>query len=614
MPVQEQVLTHSFGGQDLYVQSQTGTGKTAAFLIVIFQRLLSESLLNGKKAIIMVPTRELAVQVEEEAKLLGKYLPFKIGSFYGGVGYTQQQQLLRDNAQILVGTPGRVLDLNSSGRMNLMEIAFLVLDEADRMFDMGFYPDLRKLIKVVPPADRRQTMLFSATLNAWVKNLAWEYTKSPFEIEIAPETVTVDEVEQILYHVPSHDKMKVLLGIMEREQPESAVIFCNTKRYTEIVAKRLRLNGYDCEFIIGDLPQVKRLKVIDDIKAGAIRYLVATDVAARGLDIEGLALVVNYDLPVEAENYVHRIGRTARAGKTGKAITLASEQDVYELPAIERYIGKKIPAETAGEELYAGDKSEGIRISTDFYEDRHEGRSPRPRGDRGGRGSGARSGGSPGGERYRGGRTGERDERGAAGEGGSSRRGPPRRNAGEFRKEEGETRNRNRPLPPRNGKGQRSNSGDAPAGEKSEGFYRLSFEERMVYYKQKYEGRRPLNGDEGQRPEARPEARPDQRPRDRREPPEGSRQPDRQGRQETGRRPERKRRQGPPSRPREEESGRAETPGAEKSSRRRRRGKTSQAPQGDSFKPASVQKPETALPAEPKKGILSRVFGLFKKD
>ena len=267
MPVQEQVLQHAFGGQDLYVQSQTGTGKTAAFLIVIYQRLLTEPMLGGKKAIIMVPTRELAVQVEEEAKLLGKYLPFKSGSFYGGVGYTQQTTMLRNNVEIMVGTPGRVLDLNQSGQMNLMDIAFLVLDEADRMFDMGFYPDLRKLIRAVPPADRRQTMLFSATLNAWVKNLAWEYTRNPFEIAIEPETVTVEEVDQILYHVSSGDKMKLLLGILKRESPESALVFCNTKRYAEITAKRLRLNGYDCEFIMGDLPQSKRLKIIDDIKA-----------------------------------------------------------------------------------------------------------------------------------------------------------------------------------------------------------------------------------------------------------------------------------------------------------------------------------------------------------
>jgi ATP-dependent RNA helicase RhlB len=372
MPVQEQVLRHAFGGQDLYVQSQTGTGKTAAFLVVIFQRLLTENFLTGKKALIMAPTRELAVQIEEESNMLGKYLPVKTGSFYGGVGYTQQERLLRDKVQIMVGTPGRVLDLNKSGRMNLMEIAFLIIDEADRMFDMGFYPDLRRLIRVVPTADRRQTMLFSATLNSWVKNLAWEYTKSPFEIEIKPEIVTVEEVEQILYHVPSEEKMKLLLGILKREQPESAIVFCNTKRYTEIVAKRLRMNGYTCEFIVGDLPQSRRLKVIDDVKAGKIKFLVATDVAARGLDIEGLAMVVNYDLPNEAENYVHRIGRTARAGKTGRAITLASEQDVYELPAIERYIGKKLPSEIASADLHAEDASAGKQIQTELYEDRRE--------------------------------------------------------------------------------------------------------------------------------------------------------------------------------------------------------------------------------------------------
>ncbi|MDR2748167.1 MAG: DEAD/DEAH box helicase, partial [Treponema sp.] len=473
MPVQEQVLANAFGGQDLYVQSQTGTGKTAAFLVVIFQRLLTEDLLAGKKAIIMVPTRELAVQVEEEAKLLGKYLPFKVGSFYGGVGYAQQLELLRENAQILVGTPGRVLDLNKSGRMNLMDIAFLVLDEADRMFDMGFYPDLRKLINVVPPADRRQTMLFSATLNAWVKNLAWEYTKNPYEIEIQPETVTVDEVEQFLYHVPSEDKMRLLLGILEREKPESAIIFCNTKRYTEIVAKRLRLNGYDCEFIIGDLPQVKRLKVIDDVKAGKIRYLAATDVAARGLDIEGLAMVINYDLPVESENYVHRIGRTARAGKTGKAITLASEQDVYELPDIEKYIGKKIPSEIAAAELYAvEDKSSGLRIRSEFFGG----------GFLGGRGESGGSG-RRGEDRDRR-KTGSRDRRNDQGR--SSRQGP-------------------RPPVPGKAPADRNEGSAGGGGDIS----KLPFEERMAYYRQKYKGPRPGGGPAGGgRPEETGESRP----------------------------------------------------------------------------------------------------------
>jgi ATP-dependent RNA helicase RhlB len=451
MPVQEQVLEHAFSGQDLYVQSQTGTGKTAAFLVVIFQRLLSEAMLQGKKAIIMVPTRELAVQVEEEAKTIGKYLSFKIGSFYGGVGYAQQTAMLRDNVQILVGTPGRVLDLNQSGQMNLMEIAFLVLDEADRMFDMGFYPDLRKLIRAVPPADRRQTMLFSATLNAGVKNLAWEYTKNPFEIAIEPETVTVEEVEQILYHVSSTEKMKLLLGILARENPESAIIFCNTKRYAEILAKRLRMNGYECEFIMGDLPQHKRLKIINQIKAGELRLLVATDVAARGLDIEGLALVVNYDLPNEAENYVHRIGRTARAGKSGLAITLVSEQDVYELPAIERYVGCKLPFETATAELLAEDKSEGRQVRTDHYEERE-----------------------PGARRDSGGRKGREPRRESGGRDSGGRKGREREKRPREKRHGAERHGIER---------QREDRGAGPDPKLSE----LSMDERMAYYKQKYD-------------------------------------------------------------------------------------------------------------------------------
>ncbi|MDR2575681.1 MAG: DEAD/DEAH box helicase [Treponema sp.] len=467
MPVQEQVLAHAFGGQDLYVQSQTGTGKTAAFLVVIFQRLLTEDFLVGKKALIMAPTRELAVQIEEEANMLGKYLPVKTGSFYGGVGYTQQEKLLRDNVQIMVGTPGRVLDLNKSGRMNLMEIAFLVLDEADRMFDMGFYPDLRKLIKVVPPADRRQTLLFSATLNSWVKNLAWEYTKKPFEIEIKPEIVTVEEVDQILYHVPSEEKMKLLLGILKREQPESAIIFCNTKRYTEIIAKRLRMNGYTCEFIVGDLPQSRRLKVIDDVKAGKIKFLVATDVAARGLDIEGLAMVVNYDLPNEAENYVHRIGRTARAGKTGRAITLVSEQDVYELPAIERYIGKKLPSEIASEELHAEDASAGQQIRTELYEDRREERHVH--------GKGARPH-----TQGKGGRRGEGRHGGKAHDDHESRGGKAP-NDYDSRKKPGKPPAKEKHL-----------GRKPPLQHEPQELSHLSFEERMALYKQKYsKGEKP---------------------------------------------------------------------------------------------------------------------------
>jgi len=499
-PVQEQVLKNAFGGQDLYVQSQTGTGKTAAYLIVIFQRLLTEPLLAGKKALIMVPTRELAVQVEEEAKRIGKYLSFKIGSFYGGVGYAHQQKLLRESVQILIGTPGRVLDLNGSGQMNLMDLSFLILDEADRMFDMGFYPDLRKLIKVVPPVDRRQTMLFSATLNAWVKNLAWEYTKDPLEIEITPENVTVDEIDQLLYHVAGEDKMKLLLGILKQRQPESAIIFCNTKKYAEIVAKRLRINDIPCEFIIGDLPQVKRLKIIDDVKAGKTRFLVATDVAARGLDIEGLAMVINYDLPNEAENYVHRIGRTARAGKTGVALSLASEQDVYELPAIEKYLGAKIPSQIATDELFAEDKSEGMHIRTDNYEDGDYERSgsgrPRGRGRDRDRSRGERGDrGQP--RRQKPGREGDHQSAEGKKPAAESRR--PERSAkiagpataGAV----GENQRAQRQRPEAAGKGGTSRSIDRSAGRSAgrektaakPNLAHLTFEERLAYYKRKYQ-------------------------------------------------------------------------------------------------------------------------------
>jgi ATP-dependent RNA helicase RhlB len=634
MPVQEQVLASAFGGQDLYVQSQTGTGKTAAYLIVIFQRLLAEPLLTGKKAIIMVPTRELAVQVEQEAIQLGKHLPFKVGSFYGGVGYAQQQQSLRDNAQILVGTPGRVLDLNSSGYMNLMDIAFLILDEADRMFDMGFYPDLRKLIKVVPPADRRQTMLFSATLNAWVKNLAWEYTKSPLEIEIAPETVTVEEIEQVLYHVPSANKLRLLLGILDREKPESAIIFCNTKRYTEIVAKRLNINGIGCEFIIGDLPQSKRLKIIEDVKAGKIHFLVATDVAARGLDIEGLSMVVNFDLPSEAENYVHRIGRTARAGKTGKAISLASEQDVYELPAIERYIGKKIPSATADESLYGEDKSRGQRIHTDIYDDRRGGHSGSRR--EGGRfgGSHSEGGGHFGGSRSEGGR---RESGPAGGHTGGRFSGP--RPEGSFGGSQ-----RNGLAGERPGPGRRRDRRPQEAGyvrEKASGaisgqetapevsgqlpseLINLSLEERMVYYKQKYTG--PATGKS-------------QGPRD----PEGGREPSAQGANEKDREQKPRDRQDRGNRRdkrrKDRQSGTA-YPGGDAGNKSRPGQPTAAgkdavsgaANKGRSGKPAAAGKGTRAgsvnnRPGQPtavgkaaesgtaKKGLLGRILGIFKKS
>ena len=370
-PVQEQVIKASVNyegakGPDLYVQSQTGTGKTAAYLIAVISGMLKPEN-AGKKCLILAPTRELAVQIEEEAKVLVGTSGLKAFSVYGGVGYEKQIANLKKGVDIVIGTPGRVIDLNEGSNLDLSNSHFCVIDEADRMFDMGFYDDLRKILKKLPEAETRQTMLFSATLNTYVKNLAWEYTRDPIEITIEAENITVSEITQELLHVSSDEKMKLLVGILKHENPESAIIFCNTKRSCEVIAKRLVINDIKAEFMIGDLPQSKRLAILKKFKAGEIKILVATDVAARGIDVDDLAMVINYDLPVESENYVHRIGRTARAGKSGKAYTFCSEQDVYNLPAIERYIEMQIPATVAYPDQMEEDKSAGMYIKTENW-------------------------------------------------------------------------------------------------------------------------------------------------------------------------------------------------------------------------------------------------------
>ena len=370
-PVQEQVIKASVNyegpkGPDLYVQSQTGTGKTCAYLVAVISGMLKTEN-AGKKCLILAPTRELAVQIEEEAKVLVGTSGLKAFSVYGGVGYEKQIANLKKGVDIVIGTPGRVIDLNEGGNLDLSNSHFCVIDEADRMFDMGFYDDLRKILKKLPQAESRQTMLFSATLNTYVKNLAWEYTRDPIEITIEAENITVSEITQELLHVSSDEKMKLLVGILKHENPESAIIFCNTKRSCEVIAKRLVINDIKAEFMIGDLPQSKRLAILKKFKAGEIKILVATDVAARGIDVDDLAMVINYDLPVESENYVHRIGRTARAGKSGKAYTFCSEQDVYNLPAIERYIEMQIPATVAYPEQMEEDKSAGMYIKTENW-------------------------------------------------------------------------------------------------------------------------------------------------------------------------------------------------------------------------------------------------------
>ena len=361
LPVQTQTFEQALDNhKDVCVQSQTGTGKTAAFLIPVFQLLLTHDSFKKKKALIVAPTRELAIQITKEAELLGSFLDLRVGCFYGGDGFTKQEALLKKGVDIFVGTPGRLLDFSQQGKIDLKQIGILIIDEADRLFDMGFLPDIRRMLRKMPPFKERRTMLFSATLDSRVKELAWEHMNNPVEIEITPEQVTVESVSQELYHVEQSEKMRLLLGILKKEKPENVLIFTNTKHMAFEVSQRLIRNGFDCQYIMGDLPQKKRLHVIEGIKSGKMKYLVATEVAARGLHIDDLDLVINYDLPAERESYVHRIGRTARAGKSGKAITLACEQYVYGLEAIESFTDMKIPVVWADETMLEKDMSEGL--------------------------------------------------------------------------------------------------------------------------------------------------------------------------------------------------------------------------------------------------------------
>jgi ATP-dependent RNA helicase RhlB len=357
--VQEKTLFHTLKGKDAAVQSQTGTGKTAAFLITLFERMLRSEPGERKAGLIIVPTRELAVQVEKEAQLLNRHIGFKCGSLYGGTPRRAQRNRLAKGLDIVVGTPGRLLDFGSGGELKLKDVGFLVIDEADRLFDMGFLPDIKRLLGMMPSRGKRQTMLFSATLDRAARMIVEEHLVQPVTIEVTPGRITVDTISQEIYNVKSHIKLNLMLGILKSHNPRSALIFANTRHGAFRLARKLQLNGFQCRHLTGDLPQSRRLDVIAEFKAGDLPILVATDVAARGLQIDDLDLVINYDIPQDCEGYVHRIGRTARAGKHGKAITLASEGTFIHLMAIEDYIGMKIPVKTADLDMYAIDRSEG---------------------------------------------------------------------------------------------------------------------------------------------------------------------------------------------------------------------------------------------------------------
>ncbi len=369
--VQEKTLAQTLQGKDVAVQSQTGTGKTAAFLITIFECLDQDKNLPRKKALILAPTRELAVQIEKEAHLLNYHLGLSIGSFYGGVGYFHQLSSLKKGVDIIIGTPGRLIDLNQRGYLKLKDIGILVIDEADRLFDMGFLPDIKKLIEKMPPHKFRQNMLFSATLNRFSREIAAKYMNHPIFIVITPERITVESIQQELYHVKSHIKMNLMLGILKSQKPQNALIFSNTRHAASRLSQRLKSNGYRSQSLTGDLPQRRRMKIIEDFSSGKFAFLVATDVAARGLHIDNLEMVINYDIPQDCENYVHRIGMTGRAGNSGKAISFVSEGKGDHLDAIESFIGMNIPVQQADFDLYATDMScNGYRSTKRSHQNR----------------------------------------------------------------------------------------------------------------------------------------------------------------------------------------------------------------------------------------------------
>ncbi len=354
-PVQEAVLPRAIRGEDVAAQAQTGTGKTAAFLISLFTRMVRNPVVdlgNSPQALIIAPTRELADQIFHEAERLGKFTGFRSLAVYGGIDYDKQRTALAAGVDVLIGTPGRLIDYFKQHVYSLRKTRYLIIDEADRMFDMGFIDDLRYLLKKLPDYTKRQSMLFSATLSYRVMELAYEHMNLPEKISITPEQVTVEKVEQVLYHVGKHEKVPLLLGLLAREAPARALIFVNTRRAADMVVERLNRNNWKAQAITGDIEQKKRLRILGDFKEGRLAILVATDVASRGIDVKDVTHVFNYDLPQDAEDYVHRIGRTGRAGATGKALSLACEEYVFSLESIEQFIGQKIPVDWADEGLF----------------------------------------------------------------------------------------------------------------------------------------------------------------------------------------------------------------------------------------------------------------------
>ncbi|NUO75352.1 MAG: ATP-dependent RNA helicase RhlB, partial [Lysobacter sp.] len=356
-PIQALTLPIALTGRDVAGQAQTGTGKTLAFLVAVMNRLLTRPALAERKpedprALILAPTRELAIQIHKDAVKFGSDLGLKFALVYGGVDYDKQRELLQKGADVIIATPGRLIDYVKQHKVvSLHACEMCVLDEADRMFDLGFIKDIRFLLRRMPIRTERQTLLFSATLSHRVLELAYEHMNEPEKVVVETEFITAAKVRQKVYFPADEEKIPLLLGLLSRSEGARTMVFVNTKAWVERVARALERGGYRVGVLSGDVPQKKRESLLNKFQKGQLEILVATDVAARGLHIDGVSHVYNYDLPFDAEDYVHRIGRTARLGAEGDAISFACERYAMSLPDIETYIEQKLPVATVDADL-----------------------------------------------------------------------------------------------------------------------------------------------------------------------------------------------------------------------------------------------------------------------
>lgn len=427
-PIQALTLPVALPGGDVAGQAQTGTGKTLAFLVAVVNRLLTRPALADRKpedprALILAPTRELAIQIHKDAVKFGSDLGLRFALVYGGVDYDKQRELLQQGVDVIIATPGRLIDYVKQHKVvSLHACEICVLDEADRMFDLGFIKDIRFLLRRMPERTIRQTLLFSATLSHRVLELAYEHMNEPQKLVVEAETITAARVRQRIYFPADDEKIPLLLGLLSRSEGARTMVFVNTKVFVERVARSLEKAGYRVGVLSGDVPQKKRESLLNRFQKGQLEILVATDVAARGLHIDGIKYVYNYDLPFDAEDYVHRIGRTARLGEEGDAISFACERYAMGLPDIEAYIEQKIPSEPVTKELLtplprperpapaAGEEGEENESVGQIFREAREARAAEEERRGGGR-SGGRSGGGRG-ERRDGERSGERRSRG----------------------------------------------------------------------------------------------------------------------------------------------------------------------------------------------------------